>query len=140
MSTALPLTAPELVALDDLDLFAGEVASDLEALKQDVYHLLIEAPGSNPDDVDRGVGIDDMLSSPTTKLTSIPQIIEAQLQRDERIDAARARVVQIQPGGALPDGTALPDGGYLLEVEIAVGESVVPLSFLSTSTGGLVPL
>lgn len=139
MST-LPLTAPELAAVDDLGLFAEEVASDLEALKQDVYHVLIETPGSNPDDVERGVGIDDLLSSPTTKLTGLTRIVEEQLQRDERIDGARAELVQIQPGGSLPDGTTLPAGGYLLEIEVIVGESVVPLSFLSTGTGGLVPV
>lgn len=139
MST-LPLTVPELACLDDLGLFADEVASDLQTLEQDVYHILIERPGSNPDDIERGIGIDDMLSGSTGKLDGITHRIEAQLQKDPRVNNAAATLVQIQPGGALPDGTTLPDGGYLLEIEIVADQGVLGLSFVSSGNEGLVPL
>lgn len=139
MASPLPLTAPDVVCFDDLDLLGTETASDLETLEQDVYHVLIEVPGSNPDDVSRGCGVESILSGPSTRLDGLTTKIESQLRKDDRIDDARAMLTKLPPGSTLPDGTTLPDGGYLLGIEIVSGASVLGLSYSFTSDGGLAP-
>jgi hypothetical protein len=117
----------DLVCLDDLDLFANETATELEALEQDVYHVLIETPGSNPDDPNRGIGVLSMLSGSVNDLAGLTQTIDAQLQKDDRINAASSRLVQ------------LPEGGYVLEVEIVADAGVLNLSYGYSGEGGLLP-
>ena len=48
----------DLLCLDDLDLFATEIDDPIGELEQDLYHRLIELPGTNPDDVNRGLGLE----------------------------------------------------------------------------------
>lgn len=119
----LPLTAPDLVALEDLDAFASETASDLETLEQDVLHILIEEPGSNPDDESRGVGIYDLLGGTETDLANAEQRINTALEADERIDAADTTI------------TKDADGAYLITIDITVDGVVVTLDF-TLPTGG----
>lgn len=135
----LPLTAPDVVCFDDLDQLAGETASDLETLEQDVYHILIEEPGSNIDDPDRGCGVERILSGPASGLDGMTNHIESQLRKDARIDGAKAKLTKLAPGAALPDGTLLEDGGYLLEVEVVAGTAILGLSYSFSANGGLVP-
>lgn len=142
---ALPLTAPDLVCLDDLDPFASETTSDLQSLEQDVYHILIETAGSNPDDETRGIGVEQLLSSSASNFTMITQIIDTQLSKDDRIDTCTSTLTSLPPGSTLPDGTPLPDGGYLLELDIVPDESVlgssdvIALAFGYSGSGGLTP-
>ncbi len=135
----LPLTVPEVVCFDDLDELAGETASDLESLEQDVYHILIEVPGSNIDAPDRGCDVESILSGPATRLDGMTTNIESQLRKDARIDDAQATLTKLPPGSTLPDGTSLPDGGYLLSVEVVASGAVLGLSYSFTSDGGLSP-
>jgi hypothetical protein len=139
MMAELPLTVPDLVCTDDMDLFAGETTSDLQTLQQDVFHILIEAPGSNPDDVTRGVGIERMLSGTENQLANITQTIDAQLQKDDRIDSSKTTLTKLPPGSMLPDGTPLPAGGYAIDIEIVAGTQVLGVGFSFTADGGLAP-
>jgi len=141
-AATLPLTYADLVCLDDMDPFASETTSDLENLWQDVYHVLLQDPASNPDDVDRGLGVVNLLSGDTSVLASLPRTAEQELLKDDRIDAVRVALSQIQPGGTLSDGTVLPAGGYELLVQIQPSGVVLPQSrsFGYVNGGGLVPL
>lgn len=136
---ALPLTAPDLVCLDDVDLFASETTSDLQSLQQDVYHILLETPGSNIDDTNRGIGVEQLLSSSLDDVLMITQIIDVQLAKDDRINSCTSSLTELPPGSTLPDGTPLPDGGYLLELDIVAGSDVLGLSFGYSGPGGLTP-
>lgn len=126
----LPLSAPELRWYDDLDSFAAEVASDYEALTQDVYHMLIENPGENLDDPQRGIGVPQMLSGNAANLATICARIDSQLVRDPRIDASKSTLTPLVDGNG--------NASYFLEVQIAVNGAVITLQYSYTSAGGLV--
>ncbi len=114
----LPLTIPDLVCENDLDPFGRETTSDLQTLIQDVYHLLKEWPGSNPDDPDRGIGVDQYLSGTANDLGKMCSLIEAQLSEDDRIDSAKT-TLDLNADGSL----------NRILVTIAVGSAVIPLAF-----------
>jgi hypothetical protein len=120
VATQLPLTSPDLVCRTDLDPYGSETQSDLETLTQDVLHLLLERPGTNPDDVDRGVGIETYLSGAESSLPALVAVIEAQVRRDDRVTSCTA-TVQATPGGA--------PGSYLVSVTVGVIEGVFPLLY-----------
>jgi hypothetical protein len=126
VSLSLPLTVPDAVCVDDLDPNGNETTSDLQTLAQDVYHILLEAPGSNPDDPARGIGLEGYLSGTTVDLGLVPRIIDAELRKDARIDSSSSTLV-------LND-----DGSYSLNIAIDVNGSVLPLGFVFTQVGGLV--
>lgn len=130
MST-LPLTYPDLVCVLDLDPNASETTSDLANLTQDIFHVLIELLSSNPDDPDRGVGIDQYLSGTLDDLAKVPRLIENQLDSDDRIDAVSASLVQNAAGSEFP---------FTIAIDIGVNGSVLGLQYGWTSNGGLVPL
>jgi len=123
----LPNTAPELRCFDDLDLFATETASDLEVLEQDVFHILIETPGSNLDAPNRGIGIEEVLSGPDLVLDDTCRRIEAELLKDDRIDAVAATITQVGDPGS-----------YRLEIDVTVGAATLGLAFSFTRSGGLI--
>lgn len=116
----------DLVCVDDLDPSGNETTSDLQALAQDVYHLLLESPGSNLDDPTRGVGLGLILSRPAPDLLALPGQIDAQLRKDDRIDASKSSVVQNA------------DGSFSLTVQIVVNGALLPLGYVYTSAKGLV--
>jgi hypothetical protein len=139
-TSGLPLTYPDLACVGDLDAFGSETGSDLETLEQDVYHILIEEPGSNPDDPTRGIGVESLLSGDISVLQAVPRQIEAQLMKDDRVDQCKASLAQIPAGGAFSDGTPVGDSvAYELTVEIVPSGSVLPISlaFGFTPIGGL---
>lgn len=123
-----PILIPvvDAVCLDDLDQNGNETTSDLQVLAQDVYHLLLEAPGSNLDDPTRGVGLDGLLSKPAPDLVAAANTIDAQLRKDKRIGASKTTL------------TANPDGSYTVSVAIVVNGSLLPLGYLYSSAAGLV--
>jgi hypothetical protein len=142
-TSILPLTAPDLVCLDDLDANASETTSDLQTLIQDVYHVLIEIYGSNIDDVDRGLNVEGMLSSDASDLPTLCLNAEQQLGQDARIAAVSVTSSYVPPGGKAQDGTLLPNGGYLLDVDIQPDQSIAPspvalATYLAAGTGTLV--
>lgn len=141
-ATSLPLTYADLVCVDDVDPNALETGSDLENLEQDVYHIVLEELASNVDDPDRGVGVQSLLSGDTSTIATLPRLLEAQLLKDDRIDQARAQLIQIPAGGQFSDGTSAPAGGYELAVVYVPSGNVVPstLSFGFTASGGLFAL
>ena len=123
----LPLTYPDAVCVLDLDAYGTETTSDLQTLVQDVYHILIETPGSNIDAPTRGVGVKQYLSGPRASLTALANKIDTELLEDDRIDTCSSSVSQ--------DST----GAYVLKIQIGVAGSVLGLSFAYTKAGSLLP-
>jgi hypothetical protein len=125
-SSLLPLTVADLVCIEDLDANGAETTSDMQTLVQDVYHVVIEKIGSNIDDIARGIGAENLLSGDSNALLNLAQVVESQLGEDDRIAGVTATVSQILPGGTLPDATLLPEGGFLLEIDIDPAASIAP--------------
>jgi len=83
----------DLDCFDDMSPFADELDDPLAELEQDLWHRIIEEPGSNIDDPDRGFGLFARLSGEYDPAT--PQLLEAEVRKDERVAAARAFVTQL---------------------------------------------
>jgi phage baseplate assembly protein W len=81
---------------DDLSLFDRDLTDPVEVLAQDVYHILIEPPGSNIDDPDRGIGIPDLLSAPSDP--TLAHRIDSQVQRDDRVSSCQTTISENSPG------------------------------------------
>jgi phage baseplate assembly protein W len=124
-ANALPLTVQELVCVEDVDQFAREVTSDLEALVQDIFHMLREKRGSNLDLPDRGIDIDSQLSAPTTNLRTIAGSIDHQLVLDPRVDASSTTITQQS------------DGSYLIALRVQVGTTVLGAAFSFGAGAGI---
>lgn len=136
----LPLTAPDLVCVEDMDPFAAETQTDLESLEQDVLHILDEDYGSNPDDPERGIGLGNLLSKPTTALSDIVRQVESQLRTDDRIDAVKATLTELPSGYSFPGGLTFPNGGWMLELDVVANGAVTGLTYAySPATGVIVP-
>jgi hypothetical protein len=131
-TTGLPLTVPDVVCMLDVDAFARETTSDLQSLTQDVFHRLLETPGSNPDDPTLGIGVEEMLSGTSPNLAQITRKVDEQLALDPRIDSISSTLTSTTDG----NGPA----SYTLAIAIQVNGSVTSLTFLYTAAGGLVPL
>lgn len=86
----------DLVAFDDLNSFGLETTSPIQELEQDLYHRLIERPGANLDDPDRGLGVEDALSGAIDR--TLGARIEAEFRKDERVADVRATVTQVTSG------------------------------------------
>jgi hypothetical protein len=84
----------DLVCLDDVDLFARETADPLQQLVQDVYHMLIEKPGTNLDLPTRGIDVYSALSGPVSALKILANRIDQQLPLDPRVDTSSTTIVQ----------------------------------------------
>jgi hypothetical protein len=126
--TTVTVNVTDGVCVTDLDPNSNETTSDLQGLAQDIYHILLEAPGSNLDDPTRGVGCEGYLSGSGAQLAALPAIIDSQLRKDTRIDSSTSGLTQN------------PDGSYLLSILVVADGSILPLGFAYTSAGGLVPL
>lgn len=121
----LPLTASDLVCVDDLDPLALETTSDLQNLEQDVLHILQETYGSNLDDINRGIGVPEMLSGSTVPLQTLPKVIDTQLTKDARIDKSKTTITQNS------------DQSFNLEIQVTVNSSVVPINVQFSAVNGL---
>jgi hypothetical protein len=116
----------DALCLDDLDANGGELDDPLAELYQDLYHRLIEAPGSNLDDPSRGYGIEGRLSAAGRKDAVGPSIkhgIESELCKDVRVHNARATV------------TSPADGEYRVEIEIVADEGLLGIVLVSDGGG-----
>ena len=127
MPTNLPLTYPDLVCLDDLDPFAGETASDLQSLGQDLYHVLVQLPNSNPDDPDRGIGVMQYLSCTETQFRSLGGKIDKQFEEDSRVVSSKTTL------------STSPDGSFVVNVEVKTANGIIPLQY-AVSGGGVTHL
>jgi hypothetical protein len=104
----------DVVCFDDLDLQGAEMDDPVAELEQDCYHRLIEMPGSNPDDVTRGLGLISLLSGPIDN--SLGSKIDAELRKDDRVESTAVTITET--------GT----GEYKIEIQIQPEGSIVILS------------
>lgn len=116
------LQYPDAVLYDDADPLGAECTSELQVLEQDVYHVLIEEPGSNPDDPNRGIGIEGKLSGTEDDFLLLPSAIDAQLREDDRIDESTTTITKVGPSGQ-------QGATYLVNIQIQVGEQVFALKY-----------
>lgn len=112
----------DAICYSDLDALGRETDDPVEQFAQDIYHRLVETPGSNADDPDRGLGLDLMLSGPVEPAVLTRQI-EAELLKDERTGAVRATVAEVDGAGA-----------YRIEIEIESAAGDVKIA-LDNATG-----
>lgn len=113
------------LCFEDLDLGGQEIDDPLAELEQDIFHRLIERPGENIDDPDRGVGLLDALSGPIDN--DLARRIEADLHKDSRISAVRAVISAIE-GGV---------GQYRIQVFVVVDEQELAIELESDGAGGV---
>jgi hypothetical protein len=78
------------LAFNDMDLFGRELDDPIAELEQDIWHMLLEAYGTNPDARERGIGIEDALSG--SDLTGLRRRIEDSIGRDSRVTAVAANL------------------------------------------------
>lgn len=123
----LPLTYTDIVCIDDCDPLMSETTSDLQNLEQDVRHILMETLGSNLDDVNRGIGVDSLLSSSTAPLQTLAKNLDSQLTKDDRIQSSNSNVID--------NGS----GSFTLNVTVAVAGKVTGLAFAFDAAGNLLP-
>lgn len=110
---------------DDLDAFGTELDDPLAELLQDLFHRLIETPGSNLDDPDRGYGLPDLLSSgalPGEITTSIQHGIETELRKDDRVYSVAALVQETSKGE------------YSISIDIVADEEKLQLLLVASGT------
>lgn len=97
------------LAFDDVDLFGGELDDPLAELEQDLWHRLIEPPGSNPDDLDRGVGLIGMLSSGFVGQGVLQSLIAADFKKDKRVANIAVNVTELGVGQYRIDIAVVPN-------------------------------
>jgi hypothetical protein len=134
LPVALPLTYPDTLWTDDMDANGQETTSDLQTLAQDVYHVLEEAPSSNWDDGERGLGLAGLLSNSTLTLLQRGALCDVELKKDPRIQSSLTTIT-------LDTGSTPQDPAYQIAIEIQPVGSVVPLplGFSYAQSTGLVP-
>lgn len=106
----------DAVCYDDLDRKGAEMDDPVAELEQDFYHRLIEIPGSNPDDIDRGVGLILMMSKGVTteSAQSFAHRIDAEGKKDERIDHVDTSFTDLGDGKWRLDIALFPQGALQL--------------------------
>lgn len=112
----------DLLCLDDVDALGREVGAR-DAYIQDMYHRLIEEPGSNLDDPDRGLGIIGWLSAPYND--QWPGMIAAECMKDDRTANASATLT--------PRG----DGGFLISLELTTNDDEISLDIAVDAAAGV---
>lgn len=113
----------EIRAFDDVDRFGAETEDELENLEQDLFHRLIEPRGSNIDDPDRGLGLEDMLSGPVD--SRLKKKIEVELLKDERVTAVTAEITEIE------------EGSFRIEISVEANEKEINLVLFSDAGGNV---
>jgi hypothetical protein len=106
---------------DDLDSFASEITEPLEQLDQDNHHRLISPLGSNPDDPDFGLGLEELLSGELDP--AIGSLIEAELRKDRRNATVTALVTPQGDSQLFIDITIVTDDDELLEMNFVKDEN-----------------
>lgn len=101
----------DLLCLDDLDALAREVDART-AYIQDMYHRLIERPGSNLDDPDRGLGVTGWLSEEYNEGWAAQ--VAAECKKDDRTLDASATVERV-------------DGHVSISLQLTTDDEVIAL-------------
>lgn len=117
----------DALCFDDLDLFGRELDDPIEELRQDQYHRLIEPPGSNIDDVGRGLGVDEMLSGvfdPT-----VCRKIENELRKDNRVAAVVAEFTEADRA----------TGTFAIDIRSELDGQALGLTLVADGQGGVKP-
>lgn len=138
----MDLLCPSQVDYLDIDENATEIDDPLLELYQDLIHRLFEAPGSNLDDLDRGVGIEDLLGSGITTSSNpvtgilrpdqqIAHRIEQDFRKDPRVQAVQANVVVTSPADTSPIT-------FRIQVNVECNEGVLGITLESDGAGGVV--
>lgn len=96
------------LCFDDLDLFGRELDDPVSELEQDVVHMVLEDPYSNPDALERSIGLEAALSGRADP--SLRHQIESKLQQDDRINLARAVLSDAGNDAVRVDLTIEPNG------------------------------
>lgn len=115
---------PEIRCFEDMDQFGAETRDELEDLAQDLYHRLIEPRGSNLDDPDRGLGIEERLSGPVDP--TLPSDIERELAKDERVDRVSARITELEAGR------------FRVDIQVIADEQEIGLTLETDASGAVV--
>lgn len=82
----------DALCFDDLDEFGTEIDDPIAELEQDIVHMLFESYGTNADNTERSIGLEDALSGPSDP--GLRHRVETKLSDDPRIDAAEATITQ----------------------------------------------
>lgn len=120
---AIPIT--DLVCVDDLDANGAETRSDLQSLAQDLYHVLLQVLGSNPDDEGRGIGASSALSGSSADFARAVQGIDPMIELDPRVQQSTTTQ------------TTNPDGSPLVLISVLPIGSVQPLEYTWSKLAGL---
>lgn len=120
--TAVTVPITDAVWMDDADPNGSETTSDLQALVQDCYHVLIQTLGANLDDPTRGIGVEEALSNSAADILAMPANVDRQMLLDPRVRTSTTTVTQTGPLSWSLQTTIEPTG------------DVMPISF-SYSTG-----
>ncbi|MDB4992795.1 MAG: hypothetical protein JWM74_227 [Myxococcaceae bacterium] len=118
----------EIDCFEDMNEFGRELEDPLEELLQDLFHRLEERPGSNPDDVDRGVGVEDALSGPED--STLAKRIEIDFKKDDRVDAVRASISRDDDATSPQQGAS-----YRIEIEVETNRQLINLNAVFDSNG-----
>jgi hypothetical protein len=116
----------DALCYDDLDAFGRELDDPLEELRQDLYHRIIEDPGSNIDDPARGFGLEGWLSRGLPRGTIVAALrhgLEAELLKDDRVAKVSANVTETAPDE------------YLIEIEVIADETVLGIKLVADGAG-----
>jgi len=113
----------DVVCFDDLDLQGAEMDDPVAELEQDCYHRLIEMPGSNPDDVTRGLGLVSFLSGPIDD--SLGGKIDAELRKDDRVEGTAVTITETGPGEYKIEIEIEPEGSIVIQASQTKGVTML---------------
>ena len=116
------------LCFDDMSEFGLEIDDPLEELWQDKWHELLEAPGSNPDDRSRGVGLVAALSGTSKDVAALRLRAEAAMRDDDRINDARVNIQETDTRGS-----------YRVDLTLAVGDAILTRGVLIDGVGNVRP-
>jgi hypothetical protein len=111
----------DLLCYDDVDLAGREIDDPLAELEQDLVHVAFEAPGSNLDDLERGVGLRDRLSGVADP--KVAQQLDAAWMRDDRVTSSKTAMAETAPGEFALDAQVQVNGTTLkINLDVAQQE------------------
>ena len=92
---------------DDLDPACVDTSDESEMLEQDCYHVIVEDLGSNLQDENSGLGVENALSGQFDP--GLAALAEQQLSADERVAGVEATITDDGAGTVTLDVAVQPD-------------------------------